>query len=629
MATQQDYVLKFSADTGNVDSAIQDVQGGVEKTDTAVGGLTKQLDKMSGGAITGFRNFTAGIKNGVTGLKSFKVALAATGIGLLVVAIASLVSYFQSTKEGAEKLRVIMSTLGAVVDVIRDRVSKMGKILFEAISNPQETIKNLGKLIKENLMNRFEGMLELIPAVGKAISLALKGKFSEAGKVATDAAGKVFLGVESVTDAVGKAGEAIADLTDEIKKEAQAAADLQRALNKLKDEERDFIRQRAETNKQIAEARLLAEDDTLAVEERIEALQRAVNLEQQTVARQIELAEERARIAREQVALGESLEEDLQAVAEAEAVVIDLQTASLRTQKRLQTELNSLKVEGITKAHEAMKAEIDLMKATAEANTKRREEDTKTLQVVTENQDKTLQVSTTSLAQQVLGTETAEETKRRLSRETLEDFLNGAELIGLQSLEVAQGTIDTLTALNESFGAASVERQAQIDGLLEQAAEAADENEKARLLDKANELAKIQDREGEKQFERGKKIQIAQTIISTYEGATQAYKSLAGIPVVGPGLGIAAAAAALAAGFNNVKSIKATKFEGQATSEKNSYSGISAGAAQPAPTTPQLDLGFLGGGAGQTGIRTYVVSSEVTNSQQANQRINDQASLVG
>ena len=69
MATQQDILLKFSADTGNVDSAIQDVQGGVEKTDTAVGGLTNQLDKMSGGAITGFRNFTAGIKTGGNGFE--------------------------------------------------------------------------------------------------------------------------------------------------------------------------------------------------------------------------------------------------------------------------------------------------------------------------------------------------------------------------------------------------------------------------------------------------------------------------------------------------------------------------------------------------------------------------------
>jgi len=590
MATQQDYVLKFSADTGNVDSAIQDVQGGVEKTDTAVGGLTKQLDKMSGGAITGFRNFTAGIKNGVTGLKSFKVALAATGIGLLVVAIASLVSYFQSTKEGAEKLRVIMSTLGAVVDVIRDRVSKMGKILFEAISNPQETIKNLGKLIKENLMNRFEGMLELIPAVGKAISLALKGKFSEAGKVATDAAGKVFLGVESVTDAVGKAGEAIADLTEEIKKEAQAAADLQRALNKLKDEERDFIKQRAETNKQIAEARLLAEDDTLAVEERIEALQRAVNLEQQTVARQIELAEERARIAREQKDLGESLEEDLQAVAEAEAVVIDLQTASLRTQKRLQTELNSLKVEGITKAHEAMKAEIDLANATVKAMEERKKAEEGTLQVTQETATATLQTRQTSFANQVLGAETTEEAIRRQRRETFEDFLNGAEFVAIKGVEMASAALGALSQLNEAFAGESESDQ-------------------------------------KKAFERNKKFQVAQAIIQTGMAVTGALTA-GGNPIkLATGAQFVEAAIAAATGVAQVATIKKTKFEGGSTPPPPGNSG--GGATGAIPQSPQLDLGFLGGGAGQTGIRTYVVSSEVTNSQQANQRINDQASLVG
>ena len=590
MATQQDILLKFSADTGNVDSAIQDVQGGVEKTGTAVGGLTNQLDKMSGGAITGFRNFTAGIKNGVTGLKSFKVALAATGIGLLVVAIASLVSYFQSTKEGAEKLRVIMSTLGAVVDVIRDRVSKMGKILFEAISNPQETIKNLGKLIKENLMNRFEGMLELIPAVGKAISLALKGKFSEAGKVATDAAGKVFLGVESVTDAVGKAGEAIADLTEEIKKEAQAAADLQRALNKLKDEERDFIKQRAETNKQIAEARLLAEDDTLAVEERIEALQRAVNLEQQTVARQIELAEERARIAREQVALGESLEEDLQAVAEAEAVVIDLQTASLRTQKRLQTELNSLKVEGITKAHEAMKAEIDLANATVKAMEERKKAEEGTLQVTQETATATLQTRQTSFANQVLGAETTEEAIRRQRRETFEDFKNGAEFVAIKGVEMASAALGALSQLNEAFAGESESDQ-------------------------------------KKAFERNKKFQVAQAIIQTGMAVTGALTA-GGNPIkLATGAQFVEAAIAAATGVAQIATIKKTKFSGGSTPPPPGNSG--GGATGAIPQSPQLDLGFLGGGAGQTGFRTYVVSSEVTNSQQANQRINDQASLVG
>lgn len=51
---------------------------------------------------------------------------------------------------------------------------------------------------------------------------------------------------------------------------------------------------------------------------------------------------------------------------------------------------------------------------------------------------------------------------------------------------------------------------------------------------------------------------IAETTINTYSGATAAYKSLAGIPFIGPGLGIAAAIAAIAAGMANVAAITST-----------------------------------------------------------------------
>ena len=526
MATQQDYVLKFSADTGNVNSAIQDVQTGVEGTSGAVSGLTNQLDKMTGGAVSGFRNLTGGIKNGVTGLKSFKVALAATGIGAILVAIGTLITYFTSTKRGAEQLKVATAALGAAFDVLRDRVSKIGGALVKFFTGD------------------FSGALEDVKAS--------------------------FTGI-----------------TDEIIRETKAASDLERAMNRLKDEEREFTKARAATNLEISKARLLAEDDTLTVEERIDALQRAVELEQKTVDEQLRLAEERARIAREQVALGESLEEDLNRVAEAEAAVLDLQSASLRTQKRLQTELNSLRSEGIAKAKEAAQAEIDLMKATAEANTKRREEDTKTLQVTTENQEKTLQVSTTSLAQQILGTETAEEEKRRLRRKTAEDFLNTAELLGHQSLEFASLTLSAVGALSEAF-------------------------------------TQDEDKRAKRSFEIGKKLAIVQTIINTAEAVSSALAKDGTFP----GSRFIAAAAAGAAGAAQIATIRRQEFD----------TGVSGAAASvnrpnltepPSPTAPQLDLGFLGGGAGQTGFRTYVVSSEVSNAQQANQRINDQATLVG
>ena len=55
---------------------------------------------------------------------------------------------------------------------------------------------------------------------------------------------------------------------------------------------------------------------------------------------------------------------------------------------------------------------------------------------------------------------------------------------------------------------------------------------------------------------------ITQTIIETYKGATAAYASLATIPIVGPALGVAAAAAVTAAGLANVGKIRSAREQG-------------------------------------------------------------------
>lgn len=54
----------------------------------------------------------------------------------------------------------------------------------------------------------------------------------------------------------------------------------------------------------------------------------------------------------------------------------------------------------------------------------------------------------------------------------------------------------------------------------------------------------------------------AMNMIDTYQSATASYKALAGIPIVGPALGFVAAAAAIAAGIANAKSIADQKFAG-------------------------------------------------------------------
>lgn len=63
-----------------------------------------------------------------------KVALASTGIGLIVVALGSLVTFLNRTQTGTEFLENAMNSLGAVVDVVLDRFAKLGESVFNFLS---------------------------------------------------------------------------------------------------------------------------------------------------------------------------------------------------------------------------------------------------------------------------------------------------------------------------------------------------------------------------------------------------------------------------------------------------------------------------------------------------------------
>jgi len=313
----------------------------VENLSSELSGVAAQADRLTGGLVSGFRNGVKGIKTAVTGMKSLKVAIASTGIGLLVVAIGSLVAFFTKTQRGADMLSKASKGLGAVVDVLVDRLSSLGEILVKVFSNPQKAIKDFGKLVKDNIQNRIMGLVELLPALGKAISLALKGKFQEAGKTAVDAAAKVTLGVENLSDKVAGAAESVKGLAKEISDEAKAALDLEAAQQALEDREIALIKVNAKRRASIEELRLVAEDENKTNEERADALRAAAKLQNDIADDEIAIAAERARIIRERVALGESSRDDIREQAEAEARVIELEAERDKRLRTLQTRLNA------------------------------------------------------------------------------------------------------------------------------------------------------------------------------------------------------------------------------------------------------------------------------------------------
>ena len=150
-----------------------------------------------------------------------------------------------------------------------------------------------------------------------------------------------------------------------------------------------------------------------------------------------------------------------------------------------------------------------------------------------------------------------------------------------------------------------------------------------------NALANVANNLG-KETAAGKAAAVASTLISTYQGAQDSYKSLAGIPVVGPALGIAAAAAAVAGGLQTVKSIQSTKTPQTA--------GIASGGAnisspsRPAPPSVPPAFNIVGasdtnqlaeaiGGQAQQPVKAFVVSNDVTTAQELDRNIVKGASL--
>ena len=197
-----------------------------------------------------------------------------------MIAITALTSYFTKTQRWADKLSQAMKGIGAVVDVLVDRISTFGEGLFKIISGD------------------FSEGLDI-----------LKGTFKGLG--------------------------------DEIRNEAKAAIELEKAQQALEDRQIALIKVNAERRASIERLRLEAEDESKSNEERANALREAAKLQNEIADDEIAIAKERARIVRERVALGESTRDDIREQAEAEARVIELEAERDRRLKSLITRLNA------------------------------------------------------------------------------------------------------------------------------------------------------------------------------------------------------------------------------------------------------------------------------------------------
>lgn len=326
-----------------LEKAVEGVNKEVKETSASTEAMGGVLDSVTGGAVSKFNGLKGSLKGVITSFKTLRVAIISTGIGALVIGVLALAAAFKGSEEGQNKFSKIMTVIGAAVGNLVDLLADLGENIISAFENPKQALKDFTKLIKENIVNRFEGLLELFPKLGKAISLLFKGEFSAAGKVAADAVGKVTLGVDSITDSVARATEGVKGFIKEQEKElkqAAAVADMRAKADKI---ERKLIVDRSKLESEIANLRLKSrQEEEFSAAERKQALLDAQVLEDQLLDKETQFLELRRDAQVLENTFSRSNKENLTKEAEAIAAVNRQQAARANTARQVQREVNTI-----------------------------------------------------------------------------------------------------------------------------------------------------------------------------------------------------------------------------------------------------------------------------------------------
>jgi hypothetical protein len=270
----------------------------------------------------------------------------------------------------------------------------------------------------------------------------------------------------------------------------------------------------------------------------------------------------------------QATEEELMRMAELEAEIYNIQQESTTIQTELQNKINSLRAEGAA-------AELERQQALHDAAVEQAK--------ILNDTNKALQDGIRGLQQ--------------VSNDTTRTIIDNSQKINDNENNLAadytQIQLKKLQAV-VNFAEAGINLVAALqDG-----------------QDKDNE------KRAKRNFKLSKSIAIANAIINTAEGITTALTDKTTPSTI---MRIIQTATVAATGAAQIATIAKSQFESPGPPPPPPPGG-GGGGSTAGP--PQLDLSFMQGSQ-TSGFRSYVLASDVNNSMQANQKLRDQASLVG
>lgn len=573
-------VIKLKVENGEAILNVQELNKALADTNKQTDGLkdtmanaTEAIDKYTGGAASGFKAMVGGVKSFVMGMQTVKGALISTGLGAFVVVLGSLFAYFTQTSRGADKLAEVMGGLGAAVKVVIDRLVGFG-----------------------------EGMVKI-----------LSGDFKG--------------GVDAIKDSFKGLG-------DEIARETKQGQALARQLDDIEDRERDLIKMRAEANREIAKARIIADDETKSIGERQKAVRKAFELENNVAKAEQKNAQSYVNYLKERIKLGESTDEDLLKLSESEARVNELRTESLRRQRRLETELKGLSTEAKAAAEEEAKAitereakatelgneRIKVEKEVAEIEKKaadaRKLQQGQNVSAYNDMLNQMRSAGGTAQEQELAAAEQQYLALTTLAIKAGKSGVEATQIYEAKKREIKKKYSDEDRANELANAAASVQLAGQAFGALAQLSEA---------------LGKNNEKNAEKTFKITKALRIGEAIASTAAAIMMQFAvpqdALTGANFVKAGIVAVTGAAQIA-------TIASAKFQpsGGGNPPTASTPSIPTSGPSAQPMTPNISFNNtenqLAGMLGRP-MRAYVINQDITNANQLERRIRSSATIGG
>ena len=310
-------------DVGNYRQAILDAVGDNQAFGTSMNSVVNTFNSLKVNVValaTPFTNFvqTGKIAPGVlnatatatgnvsTGMKILRGAIISTGIGALIVALGSLISYFTSTQEGVNKVNKVLTPLKVLFQTLFGVVQQVGKVLVEAFKAAWEPIKKVGEFIGTFLITPIKQVVGVVKGLGKILTGNFKGAWEEVKKPAQDLVNKGKEMGKAVGEARAKYAElgkemkgiigGIGDTMNEALKRGQRIEEINQKLAKS---EAEHIEKTEALKELFAEQNQIARDTSKSVEEREKAAKASVETLKQINA----LARERNQLEVERIEL--------------------------------------------------------------------------------------------------------------------------------------------------------------------------------------------------------------------------------------------------------------------------------------------------------------------------------------